>query len=1140
MNKLNTLLGGIPSFRTADAPVSRTLLLTKFSQCFAVFCLLVFFSASASATVIISEFMASNDDTLFDEDGEAEDWIELHNTGSSAVNLIGWYLTDDEDDLTAWSFPSVTLNANEYLVVFASNKDRSVSGSELHTNFKLSAGGEYLALVQVGGITINSEYAPEYPEQATDISYGGNLYYVDPTPGAPNNAGRASLEGSLEFGLAHGFFETPQSVSLSSDLPNGTIRYTLDGSIPPDSLDCEAPADGQPWAYEYYEGTWTSLPDFDSLTPVTTGTTDKISTDVQQQSNNFALRFTGCVLAPAEGIYTFSTTSDDSSQLFVDGDLVVDNVSPGSVGTVSADIELNDGLYEVVVTYYQNNGTNQLSAEWVAPLRGTTYAVTPNEGDFFPADDGSNDHVEFEFDVPGDGQFSFIPRVQGPDVNSSSFWVQLNDGPLWDFQFSSSGSFADVVLTNNGVAVSPNLDAGEHKIKFFVQDDGARIDLLRVEALSCDGPCETQVLQAEIEDVSGDFILGGVDAEELPGQGWFTYSSPVYIDQTSTLRAIAIEEDFEPSDVVTQSYIFLDDVIIQSPNEEEPDGWPAGNVNGQDMDYGMDPDIVVGAESAVKNSILSLPSISIVTDIDNLMHPSIGIYVNALEKGRYWERPASIELIDPNGTEAGFTIDAGIRIRGGYSRRDQNPKHPFRLYFRNSYDGSLDYPLFGLEGVDSFDRVDLRSPNNYGWAHNGDARNTFLREVWARDTQAEMGHPYTRSRYYHLFINGQYWGVNMTQERVTEEYAESYFGGDKDDYDVVKHNRNHGYRYEASDGFNESWNQMWDLVADQTVTAAEYLILDQQVDIDNLIDYIIQNAYEGDLDGATSWFLRTTAATGRIRWARANNWYGVRDRVGGRLKWSFFQHDSEHSLGVRTETFNTVGPHTPFDGTNNEYYSQDYMNPYWLHASMASNPEYNIRFKDRVAEVFAPGGVLSNEEGLARWLDRKSEVSSAILAHSARWGDSKTATPFTVADWQAEVSNVENVFFADRADIVFNQLLAVDLATDIELPTVSIPTGETVESGTLVTITAPSQGTIYYTTDGSDPHDENGNPSANAIALTGTTSIAITEDMQLRIRVLLNGEWSTLVAADYFVEIEDDEMCLPIKAKNGKMVVICL
>jgi hypothetical protein len=121
---------------------------------------------------VISEFMALNDTTLADDDGDYSDWIEVHNPTDAAVDLGGWYLTDTPDNLDKWPFPEVTLAAGDYLVVFASAKDRRDPQQTLHTSFQLEMHGEYLALVQPDGVTISHAFAPGFPGQAEDVSYG--------------------------------------------------------------------------------------------------------------------------------------------------------------------------------------------------------------------------------------------------------------------------------------------------------------------------------------------------------------------------------------------------------------------------------------------------------------------------------------------------------------------------------------------------------------------------------------------------------------------------------------------------------------------------------------------------------------------------------------------------------------------------------------------------------------------------------------------------------------------------------------------------------------------------------------------------------------------------------------------------------
>jgi hypothetical protein len=126
---------------------------------------------ASKAQVRITEFMASNTHTLLDEDGDSSDWIELQNTSTDSVSLLNWALTDSSGNPGKWRFPPTNMPPKSFMIVFASGKDRAVAGHELHTNFKLSADGEYLALFAADG-TAATEIAPQFPPQFPDVSYG--------------------------------------------------------------------------------------------------------------------------------------------------------------------------------------------------------------------------------------------------------------------------------------------------------------------------------------------------------------------------------------------------------------------------------------------------------------------------------------------------------------------------------------------------------------------------------------------------------------------------------------------------------------------------------------------------------------------------------------------------------------------------------------------------------------------------------------------------------------------------------------------------------------------------------------------------------------------------------------------------------
>ncbi|MHC4440857.1 MAG: lamin tail domain-containing protein, partial [Planctomycetota bacterium] len=154
-------------------------------------------------TPVISEFMASNGSSeplaegeLLDEDGDSSDWIEIYNPTAEAFHLGGWYLTNDADNLEQWKFPSgVVLGSGQFLVVFASGKNRGAANAELHTNFRLNIDGEYLALVQADGETIAHEYGPEYPRQLSDVSYGLGQYATALIPAGARASYRVPTAG---------------------------------------------------------------------------------------------------------------------------------------------------------------------------------------------------------------------------------------------------------------------------------------------------------------------------------------------------------------------------------------------------------------------------------------------------------------------------------------------------------------------------------------------------------------------------------------------------------------------------------------------------------------------------------------------------------------------------------------------------------------------------------------------------------------------------------------------------------------------------------------------------------------------------------------------------------------------------------
>lgn len=203
---------------------------------------------------MISEFMAKNDSSLRDGDGNSSDWIEFHNSGDASIDLTGWYLTDDPSDQEKWPFPGsrsdlTRLDPGEFMLVFASGGHADANGQPvepyvdasgfLHANFRLDADGEYLALVGPEGVA--SEFGSadgNFPEQFADISFGidgqgHTVYFVEPTPGAANNFGVAGIvTDEVDFSRSGSTFTDSIQLTLTTTAEVGTIHYTLDGTVP--------------------------------------------------------------------------------------------------------------------------------------------------------------------------------------------------------------------------------------------------------------------------------------------------------------------------------------------------------------------------------------------------------------------------------------------------------------------------------------------------------------------------------------------------------------------------------------------------------------------------------------------------------------------------------------------------------------------------------------------------------------------------------------------------------------------------------------------------------------------------------------------------------------------------------------------
>ncbi|MFM7554335.1 MAG: chitobiase/beta-hexosaminidase C-terminal domain-containing protein, partial [Verrucomicrobiota bacterium] len=270
------------------------------------------------------------------------------------------------------------------------------------------------------------------------------------------------------------------------------------------------------------------------------------------------------------------------------------------------------------------------------------------------------------------------------------------------------------------------------------------------------------------------------------------------------------------------------------------------------------------------------------------------------------------------------------------------------------------------------------------------------------------------------------------------------------------------------------------------------------LDVDNLIDYMLVILYGGNLDAPISNFLGNTSP---------NNWYGQRDRTGRHGGFRFTAHDSEHTLLNVAE--NRTGPY----GTATSW-SLPKSNPQYLWQQLSANAEFRLRVADHVQKHFFNDGALTPAAARARFSARTNELFSAVVAESARWGDSKVSAPLNRDQhWLPRVRDILANYMGQRTANVLAQLRTRNLYPATVAPAFS-QHGGNVPAGFRVGLSAPT-GEIRYTLDGSDPRTIGGAAAPGSRVYSG--DILIDQSTAIRARVLAAGTWSALTEASFTV-----------------------
>ena len=570
-------------------------------------------------------------------------------------------------------------------------------------------------------------------------------------------------------------------------------------------------------------------------------------------------------------------------------------------------------------------------------------------------------------------------------------------------------------------------------------------------------------IATETENAVIYYTLDGSEPYHVTARGFSggtVYTGPIPINKTTYLRTKAVKPGWKPGKINTQTFIFLDDVLQQS---RSPSGFPS-SWGGTSADYQMDPDVVQDPRynGMMKDALLSIPSMSLVMTKSDLFDSGNGIYANPNGHGISWERPGSMELIYPDGTD-GIQVNCGIRIHGGAFRNwGLTKKKSFRLLFKGVYGPTkLRYPLFGEDAVEQFDTVVLRAGANDGYSWNS-ARFTeqYTRDEFGRSLQRATGNVGSHGIFVHLYVNGLYWGLYNPCERPDASFSANYYGGDKEDWDSI-------HDLSASNGDTAVWNQMISKCRQAANSDEAYQELQGNnpdgtsnpaypdlLDVTNYIDYLIVNLWGGNWDWP---------------W---KNWWAGRDRSANSTGFKFYCWDYENTMG------NNLG-RSPL---NKNALQNNFSSAGVPHQNLSRNAEYRMLFADRVHRFFFNNGILTSQSLIDRYTAMANEIEMAIVTESSRWGDQHHHPPLTLEEWYDRDWNyndgragrdwILNYYLPQRPEIVLQQFRSAGLYPNVDAPIFGIngvyQHGGLISEDDTLSMTAP-MGTIWYTLDGSDP-----------------------------------------------------------------------
>lgn len=1126
--------------------------------------------ANAEGPLIISEIMADNTRTLSDEDGEYPDWIEIQNPTAAAINLAGWHLTDQADEPSKWTFPSVTLPAGGYLVVFASGKDRTSNPARLHTNFQLEQGGEYLALIRPDN-EVSYQFAPAFPPQVADVSYGNER--ITSTIRLVTNGANARWIVPLSATDAPVDWASTNFVDTAWTAGRTTLGFDLGPSIVIGGGTATNVARGKTATQSSTLGTFTADLAVNGSTADFTHTAagqNLPATWTVNLGTNYAI----------EQIILRNRESCCGSRL---RDITVQILTAGGTTSFSSAL-LNpenilgaypNGPASLTVNLTQLTGDRVLGAQ-VRVIRtpDPDLSGSGGQGNADEANVLSMAEVEV-LGVPASDNFNSLIRT---DVAAAMH--QVNASALVRIPFQV---VAEELPPLDQLSLRMNYDDG-----FIAYLNGTRVTAAHAPA----SPAWDSTATAEHPDAAG-YVAESFDVTAHAG----LLQEGVNILAIQGLNLTAADDDFllRPELIGTASGPATDRYFTQPTPGAINIGGSLGLV--ADTKFSVDrgfydsPISLVITTATAGASIYYTTNGSAPSEVNGLLHTG-PILIN---------RTTVIRAI---ATKPGFTpsdVDTHTYV---FLSQVVNQSHQTvtNAGYPNAWGGvAADYAMDPRITVSNATQMipSLRSLpsmfistsiSNLFHATGGIYANPTTHGVaWERPASIELVDTngatefrenaglriqggyfrdpiVTQKHSLRVLFKGQYGTGKLRHKLFNEPGAVEEFDGF-----VLRAGANDGYAWNAAKdteqftrvqfggdlhlamGHSSPHGRFVHLYLNGVYWGLYHLVERPNEDFSasyyggDPLEWDSNNAGDvknGDLTAWNTLVSLSQSATTAAGYQRVlgNNPNGTRnpdfpvylDRFnyidymianiwGGNWDWPnknfwFGRLRTTNSTGFKFYMWdfeNTMGNDrarsplnmvSPRSGTENSWVGSP-------HYYLKNNLEYRMDFADRVQRFFFNDGVLTPMALTNRYRALADGVEMSIYAETARWGDDNLNPPQDIDDWRRERDWLMTNYLVLRSDVVMGQFRAAGLYPAVGAPFFSSYGGFVAPDAQLTITQTNASGIVYYTTDGSDPRQVGGDLAAAAQLYTGPVNIGGNASVNARVRVGTN--WSALVRANF-------------------------